>query len=300
MRQLNPRDVAVIIDPYTGGAEAGHDWADAGFSTFDAGGSTTEAVRAALETQPEVIVTDGDDRLVGRVITEIRRVGVDGEPAILPVGNRPYRTVGRRVGRSVPGRGIAGAVADELQGGDAEVLELPTLRVTSSTEPAPRWGFNLGAGILFPLFEAHHRAGGEGWSGLSGAVGQLAQRVATAGSEAFEPRRGRIVVDGQPWGDSLGYLLVSSLDRSWLGLEMSDQDRPTWVAGKAGGEFVRRLAKSRALPGFLSNADGRPFDGIQIDWSEGCVLDGDLVDPGRAHVLDIRPGEAAKLLHAPL
>ena len=296
MRQLTVKDVAVIVDPYTGGVDAGHDWADAGFSAFDAGESAPEAVRAALETRPEVVVVDGDDRLISTAITEMRRAGVDSEPLVLPVGNGPYRTVGRRTERSASDTHAVETIASELEDGRGEVLEVPTLRVTSSTDAAPRWGFNIGAGILFPLFEAHHRAGGSGLSGLGGAVSQLAQRAATTGSEAFEARRGRVVADGQPWGERIGYLLVSALATSWLGLQMADRDGPSWVAGEAGGEFVRRLARNRALPGFLNESAGSSFEGIQIDWSEGFVLDGELVDPGRAYVLDIRPGAPVRLV----
>lgn len=301
-------EVAVIVDPEGSPAAARHDWQGAEVAAFDAGGTAgddargvAEAVGAALEAKPSALVVDGDDRLVSAVVTAMRR-RAPGErpagdaPALLPLATGDYQTVAGLLGGPRTTVGLPGKLLRALRKGYWTRARLPTVRVLASCEPAPLWGFSFGAGILFTLFEAHHRSGGRGLSGLGGTVSRLAREFATSGGERLQARSGRMTVDWEPWGESIGYVVASGLTKTWLGLQPGDGEEARWLGDPAGGDFLRKVAGSRAVPRFLRGAQGEAFERIHIDWSGGFVLDGELYDPGVPYVLEVTDGGSVECL----
>ena len=65
----------------------------------------------------------------------------------------------------------------------------------------------------------------------------------------------------------------------------------SYESGERGRELFKKVASSRALPGFVRVRFAQTsFDRIDVDWSGGFVLDGELFDPGKPYALRIQSG----------
>lgn len=249
-----------------------------------------------LDQKVDVVAVVGDDRLVADVLSTHRR---------------HFRTHSTPLRLFVVRAGQFTQVADAL---DAPPLEpksfrrlksaliagelnrrlLPTLKVTSSADPSARLGFSFGAGLFYRLFEAYHRAGPSAVGAVTSTLGRVAREMLLESSGALEPVRARVAVDGRPRAEAIGYLLASSLKRSWLGLNLREEHDVSLRLGDSGTDLIREVAKARALPRFLRpRAGAEAFERIQIDWTGGYVLDGELFEPSMPYVIQVKAGPVA-------
>ncbi len=96
-----------------------------------------------------------------------------------------------------------------------------------------------------------------------------------------------------PCAEQVGYVLASSLERSWLGLDMTRQKMGVRL-GDSGKELLGEVARSRALPRFVRpRGHVQAFERLHIDWSAGYVLDGELFEPARPYVVQVKQGPVA-------
>jgi hypothetical protein len=126
----------------------------------------------------------------------------------------------------------------------------------------------------------------------------MMRQVLLSGGPALNPVRGRLSVDGHPHSDQFGYLLAGTLPQSWLGLDLIEGGAG-FLSGDSGKELLARVARSRALPELLksrrrqSGASSHSFERIHMDSSAGYVLDGELFEPNKPYVLQIKAGPPA-------
>lgn len=298
-RHRPPHRLGVLTDRRTYGTDYAELFAGPQFDVVDVGtAGSAHAVSHLLDHGVETVVIAGDDRLVGEAVTaRLRRLRQRSEPLCFVVadGVGPFSAVADELGVPALDAGFVERLAD-VAGRDAwSRRQLDTLKVSASDTPAARLGFAVGAGVFYTLLEARHRAGR---SGVGRTLGQFAREMLT-GAATLEPTPARVTVDRKPAADQLGYLIASTLGRSWLGLPMRGQSDPVALRlGQAPGDLAAKVARSRALPGFLRGDDGdvRPFEVVHIDWSGGYVVDGELYSPKGAYLLQIEPGPPADFL----
>lgn len=256
--------------------------------------SHLEAGRASrtIENLGETIVLDGDDRLVARALTAYRRrhVGRDRPLRFVPLRTGSYHRIADEVGGPRPSERLARQLADGGIPGHWSRQTHPTLRLTTSARPAPLWGFSVGAGIVFRLFETVLRSEGEGLSGLGSMASRLARQIGGETGTTLESQGARVSVDYEPQSEQLDYLLATALSTTWLGLPGRTDGAPAWIGGTSGRQFLTRVAGSAALPSFLGGGGTAPFERLHVDGSEGFVVDGELYDPGEPHVLEVAEG----------
>ncbi len=271
-------------------------WADGIYIPAAPDESKADSVGRLLDARVDVIAVAGDDRLIGDVLSTHRRH--------FRTHPTPLRLFVMRTGQFTQ-------VADAL---DAPPLEpktfrrlksvlldgrlnrrlLPTLKVSSSAEPAARLGFSFGAGLFYRLFEAYHRAGPSAVGAVTSTLGRLAREMLFDARSSLEPVRARVAVDGKPRAEAIGYLLASSLKSSWLGLRLLEERKASFRLGDSGAELIREVAKSRALPRFLRSQPGaEAFERIHVDWTGGYVLDGELYEPAMPYVVQLKEGPVA-------
>ena len=246
----------------------------------------------AIERQAEVMVLDGDDRLVSRAVTAFRRRhrGRERPVRYLPLRTGRFDRIAAELGAPKPSRRLAKRMLDDPERFQESTTQRRALRVVTSARPAPVWGFSVGLGLFFRLFEILQRSEGQGLSGLRSAVGELARQVTGGEGRRFEAVGARVSVDYQAWAEQVGYLVASGLESSWLGLSLADRVEPRWEGSESAGGLVGKVAGSAALPGFLQGGAGRAFERIHVDGNEGFVVDGELYDPAEPHVLQVGPG----------
>lgn len=244
-----------------------------------------------FEGEPAPIVIDGDDRLVSTIITAYRRWQTPGTPEgrFCPIHTDAFATIASDVGAPERQPGLPARLADRAAGERWSMTTRESIRVTPSTEPASQYGFTFGAGLWFALFEMQYRTGTRS-TGWGRALGEWAKELLSSDGESrFQPETGRVSIDYEPWGETLGYALISGLETTWFG-ESFGGDSLQWRAGESGRTFVREATTSRAMPSFFREGTGESFDRIHLDWTGGYVLDGELYDPDVPYVLQLAPG----------
>jgi len=290
--------LAVLVGGERPGGGSGIDW-----SSMHVPVETVEQLekgRASrtVEDLGETIVIDGDDRVVSRALTAYRRTyaGRERPVQLVPLRTGSVHRVADAVGGPRPSERLARQLAEAGAPDHWHSHDEPTLRVTTSARPAPLWGFSLGAGIVYRLFETVLRTEGEGLSGLGSMASRLARRFGEEANRDVAARGDRVSVDYEPLGDSVGYVVATALSSTWLGLSRGGTAGPVWWRGDSGREFVRNVASSAAIPGFLGGGSAETFGRLHIDGPGGFVLDGALFDPGEPHVLEVASGRDVTFL----
>lgn len=284
----------VVTDPTAGGQ--GLDF------WREAAGSIDAIVDAAarddrerlIDERPAGVIIDGDDRLVSRVLTAVRRRF--GRRARVPVEPLDVGTFGS-VARSVGARSsdaVRGALTDGSDWLQSGRRRLPLLRVTSSAEPAPLWGTTFGAGAWFKLTEIVQRGGGRVGDSLRSALRSAMDALGGTDASQWRSEGARVTVDREPWGETIGHLIASSLSSSWLGLELASDGGAGWLGDETVGRLARQVAESR-IPGF-GGRGGERFDQLHFNWRAGFVLDGRLIDAGVPHAVEVAPAEAIEVV----
>ncbi|MFB6374725.1 MAG: hypothetical protein ABEN55_16760 [Bradymonadaceae bacterium] len=274
-------DVGILIDTEQPGRDPRGLWDAGRFPVATIEELEGQRAPRAVESQARLIVLDGDDRLVSRALTVYQRHhrGREKPLEFLPLETGRFRRIAEEIGAPEPSARLADRLAGSSVRSEAETHPRRTLKVTSSSRPAPIWGLSVGVGLLFRLFEMLLRSEGAGLRGIRSAVTELARELTNQAGRRFEPVRARVTVDYQPWSDQLGYLMASGLRKSWLGVRLAEGDRPRWQGSESARGFIKKMAGAAAIPGFLRGAQ-----------AEGFVVDGELYDTGGAHVLQIAPG----------
>lgn len=288
--------VGVLVDPVHARSID-----DASWRIEDAVVETSDDVETALERlldhQPSVVVIGGDDAFIGRVLSTYE-FGHDLKTNALrihPASVAGSAQLAAGLGASELSPKLIRQCVKAVRSGRTKRRQVDTLKVVVSSEPGAMLGFSFGAGIFYRLFEAYKRARTETSAKVAGTLFGLAKQMILEGGRTFEPVTGKLSVDGEPVAEQVGYLVCSSLDKTWLGLSMdTGTDRAGLRLGRQGRELAKRIASSRALPGFVRSDTARDFERLDVDWSSGFVLDGELVEPGVSHALRVESGPAVE------
>lgn len=294
-----PTRWAVILDADDPRARAAYTWRDATVHEVHDEASLHAALGVALDAGVEVAVVQGGDRFLARVITAHRQRWSG------------HATSLRWLPLNLSGEGLVCAVAEALDVPEAPArvsrqlrraasrgrlgqTTVQTLRVTSSLEPTWQLAFNVGAGQLYDLFEARAR------SPLT-ALGRSATTLAALAAEVVAARPqpdARVAVDATP-RPGLGWMLMSALPRGWFGLTLSREGGPHLLDGPSLTTLAPALARSRAPLRALRDAGATPFERVHLDRLDGYVLDGELRQPARPHILQIARGVSAPFATLP-
>jgi len=285
-------DVGILIDPDHAERDPHEMWDAGRFPVATIEELEDQRACRAVESQARLIVLDGDDRLMTRALTVYRRHHRGREKPLdfLPLKTGRFRRIAEELGAPEPSARLADRLADGTVRSQTETHSRRALKVTSSAEAAPVWGFSVGSGLMFRLFEMLLRSEGAGLRGVRSAVTELARELTNRAGRRFEPVRARVTVDYESRTNQLGYLMASGLEQSWLGVRLADGDRPGWQASESARGFVTNMAGAAAIPGFLRGTRAEDFERIHIDNGGGFVVDGELYDPGVPQVLQIAPG----------
>lgn len=284
--------VGVLVDP-----TRIHDIEDASWRQEDAvievADNLDGALGRLLERQPDVVLAAGDDAFVGRIVSayefgdRFKQRPLRIYPAAVGASSALARTLGADAFDPKLVRRLVKAARDSK----LRRKQVSSLKVVVSSEPHARLGFSFGAGLFYRLFEAYKRAQTETSGRVAGTLLGLAKNTLLEGGRNLDPVSGKLTIDGEARRDTIGYLVASSLAETWLGLSMQTPNQhPGFRLGERGRELIKKVASSRALPRFVRSDEADGFERMDIDWSSGFVLDGELVEPGGAHALRIQAG----------
>lgn len=265
-----------------------------------------DALAEFLDAGISRVLLIGSDSLLAEVVTLHRRHfsahEVSLQLSILQAG--ALHTVADQLGSDAATKKALARFKSAVLKEKLKRRQLATLKITSSALPAAQYGFNFGAGLFYPLFEAFLRSATKTAAGS--ALSQAAALSATAaslfgsalrrgigqGQPYLESTAARLSIDGYPTADQFSYLLASSIERSWLGLRMLSES-PSLMRGDSARELLTRVAAARALPTFMhsSDASATAFNQVQLDLAAGYVLDGVLFQPEKPYVLQVKAGQ---------
>lgn len=287
-------------------------WRDPFYLLRDPEEPVKEALGELLDAGVSTTLVLGPDALVSEVFTQHRR-HFSGHPTPLKLSvlkSGLFHSVAEALGAGRAGEKELRRFKYAAERGRLKRAQLGTLKVSSSALGGARYGFSCGMGVFYDLVETAYRAGGR-----VGGAGRLAQtrrlgRTALAalnrgvkqfafeGGQAAEPLRARVSVDGHPRAERFGYLLMSSMRVSWLGVRFAPGGG--YLLGDSARRLAALVAKNRALPAFLQDEseDLAPFETIHVDSSAGFVLDGELFKPAGPHILQVKPGPPVFFSHS--
>lgn len=284
--------VGVLVDP-----EYAHKIEDASWRAEDAVVEIADEVgsglAALLAHDPEVVLVAGNDAFVGRLLAEYE-FGRDLKKHALrlhPTDVGGAATLAGELGASEFSPKLVRRFVKASRSGRLQRRRVSTLKVVVSSEASARIGFSFGAGLFYRLFEAFKRARTETSARVTGTLLGLARDTLLEGGRNLEPIKAKIACDGEPLAEEVGYLVCSSLSKTWLGLSMNrDAQGAAYRLGDRGRQLIKKVASSRALPSFVRSDEAVGFERMDIDWSSGFVLDGELIEPRGAHALRVQPG----------
>lgn len=204
----------------------------------------------------------------------------------------PLLSQGGLLGALLRGAPVSRAPDVLVRKGNWRREELPTLRVISSLEESPRYGFSFAAGWLHDAMVARQRARG-GAANLMGAAGQFARETFQFDGES--PSFERSTLDYKPLDVSGDSLVVSSLERTYFGLQSSQRGATLFADLEA-----RTLLRSALTPELLrSNLEGQGFETLHLDGLSSWVLDHQFFEHDHPAVLEISSGPSVVALGPP-
>lgn len=305
--------LAAVIAERSFGKDVSENWQEFASEVVGNTESVVPAMRRLLALRPYVLVVYGGDRLVSRILTAYHtQLRHNGYPLrLLPLAAGDLQFVARAAGvQQTPAR-VAKALREQkdLQNWPSRVVSC--LKVSSSMEPAAQYGFSFGAGWPYTAFHVYERKreqtpGGAGVS-IAAAAASLAKDwarsgVGLRGAEAARAKN-RVSVDYKSRGESVSYVMASTLEESWFGGTATRGNQASLVMGDSPVELLKRAAVSRTLPGSLSSRQKRAkaqasegFERAHLDGFEGYVLDGILFKPEHPYVVQVSQGPQVHLI----
>ncbi|MFU8802500.1 MAG: hypothetical protein ACNA8W_01705 [Bradymonadaceae bacterium] len=282
--------VAVLAD-VSGSEQAGQAWADFDLRRVRSDDELEDELERLLSADPSVVVVDGDDRFLSRILTAyLGEVRHRSRPLrLLALSDERLTTVAEATSGNLD-RKAARRYLSTLDAERWHTSSLPTLRITSSAEPAARYGFSFGVGWWYSAFEAYYRSGRADGAWVGKAAMRFARDSLADHRWAVE-EPGRLTIDGLPHTRSWAHLMATTLSKSWFGLEGAGRGEPALWLGERSGELVRQLMSSRAAA-LLSDWSWSAvdFDRVHLDGLPGYVLDGELHTARHPQVIQVCRG----------
>ena len=180
-----------------------------------------DALAELLEYSPEVIVAAGDDRFVGRLVRVYqRRNDLKTRPMRLyPCETSGSARLAAEVGAERLSPGLIRRLVKRARQGRLKRHKVGSLKVVVSSEPRARIGFNFGAGYISTGSSRRISALRPRRSGRRSCRPYSASRGRHPGS------KGGVTSSPSPpssqstarRSETIGYLMCSSLSRTWLG-----------------------------------------------------------------------------------
>lgn len=285
-----PARWAVILDADDPRARAAHTWRDASVHEVHDEASLHATLGALLDAGVEVAVVQGGDRFLARAITAHRQrwsghaTSLRWLPMNLSAEGLTCEVAETLKVPAAPAK-AAREIARAAARGRLDQTTVQTLRVTSSLEPTWQLAFNVGVGQLYDLFEARARSPITALGTSVTTIAALAAEVVAARPHADA----RVAIDATPH-PRLGWMLMGALPRGWFGLTLSRDGGPHLLDGPSLRALAPALARARAPLHALRAAGATPFERVHLDRLDGYVLDGELRQPARPHILQVARG----------
>lgn len=268
-----------------------------------------EALSRLAEEGVDVLVVQGGDGTLSRVLTEILEHGVFRKlPLIAPLRGGRTNMTALDVGMSRdPVRALRNLVAAVRHGSlRRHVHERHVLRLAIPGEGVVQHGMFFGVGVIHRAIELVHdtfplgRSQGVLGSGLV-TSGLVARAAFGDASGMLDPDKVQIRLDdGETETGSYQLLIASTLDRLFLGM------RPFWGAGPGGlrltaissdAEQLRRSALGilrGAPPAFVHHARGylsRNVRRAELLLDCGLTIDGEMWAPELSRRVEVTAGQ---------
>lgn len=245
--------------------------------------SLNEAIDLASMKPGALALLEGDDAFVSRVITARHRAGASLDLCPLPW---PDSIIATNLGLDDEPAKALKRVERAHARQKLRRHQLHTLRVADSSRPDDRLAFVVGAGQLYTLAQERQR------SALK-ALGALAMAISERSQEGLILRHSR---DGQPQ-EVAAYVMACALPRGWFDLAFSKEGGLRVRSGDSLKALFQGVARSRLpLAALQGMDDASPFERLLLDSLEGYVLDGELIAPSDAFILQISHGPTIELL----
>ncbi len=301
--------VAVIAER-SFGRDISENWQ--GFASAVVGNteSVVPALKELLAGHPYVLVVYGSDRLVSRVLTayhtQLRHYGYPLRLLPLAVGDLQF--VARAAGVQQTPAQIVKALRAKKSIQDWPRVALSCVKISSSMESAAQYGFSFGAGWPYTAFDAYERKSGTtpGGQGVSIAVAAAlmakdwARSGARLGGSENSKVKNRVSVDYKARGESVGYVMASTLEQSWFGRTATHGHQTSLVMGDSPVELLKRAAASRTVERVRRRQQsGEGFDRAHLDGFEGYVLDGILFKPEHPFGVQVSQGPQVHFVGTP-
>jgi hypothetical protein len=262
-----------------------------------------DALGALVETRPEALVLQGDDRFAGRVAAAYHRHlrAHLAQPPFYPLAVGDHHLLAEHLDVPKAPARASMRLRKQLRRGRADRVRLHTVRVSLSSEPAALHAFNVGLGQIYDLLASRQRGRREALATLgTSLLRELRAGLAEdATPDASRPLRdARIVVDDDPVSEPPGFVIVSSLSRTWLRVEMGDEARPLLRLGDDLGDLLRGILEPSGLlaRAFPDARGSEPFERILVDRGGGLLVDGELIAGERPASIEISSGPAVTFL----
>lgn len=257
----------------------------------------TDQLRDAIDGA-DYLALVGGDALIGftvDVILDSSQNWPEDGPSLIPVDAPKTSAIGQRVSSVESSDLQLSSIPGRLEAGDLHKVSVESLRVVSSAEPRPHYGFSFGAGVVYEFFEQLQRTGGKLIEQGLSLTKQVFNRVLSDRGGTPTRHRARMSVDRREQQErDFGYLVATSLGESWFGWSAGDvSGTPTVFSGADAEKLLE--ASIRSSLSFLGLEAGehdwsRSFDTLHIDWNTGFVLDGRLFDCRQPHAIELRSG----------
>lgn len=295
MLEVAPTDVGVIVNPHTSLLRSRPGTIDAlrellpsscPIVTTERADDARAAVADLLDLGIKVIAAAGGDGTLSSLVTALFSLTAGDphapSPVFLPLRAGTWNRVARNFDIDGSPRRILARALRAIRRGQTTIVEQPTLRVASTLEPAPSYGFTALFGGLYELVEDAQRRG----ASRRHLAHAAALAVRNTFSSAREPSRLAVNIDGV--ATIIGLAHATTLDRRVTpgsGFHLNTGQ------GSAFGE-VRSLAAAARLEHATAGMRARR---VIFDLERGFALDGDLHPASSPYAVRIDVGPAARL-----
>ncbi len=245
-----------------------------------------------IEQGREVLAVQGGDAFLGEVLTCVMRhySGASGSLRLFALpATRERSQVAALLGDGSTMEKRARYLLKSFKKGRLGRTQISTLRLSNSTDEAPRYGFNFAAGLFYELELIRRRGGVSGATQLASLGVEAAQRArghdadahSMAGVVARERRDVRPISRG---------VLCGALPRGLFDISLSHKGGARMLEVEREADALALMARAKAPVAALRGEAGEPFGVIHLDRLEHYSLDGRDGEVTAGSIVQLTPG----------